>query len=128
MSFHVSKRPIRFFLELNLLVLERSKVYFKFKFKCYFFSSKSFGNEESKMNCISRADYEDKNLFIQKSNIKRRWNLFSQIAIKNNTLRCANEDEVYDLTKSCQLKTESKRCTLLDTNEVVDIGFSSYPS
>ena len=75
------------------------------------------------MNCISRRDDRDRNLFMQGRNQKGRWNLYSQIAIENDTLRCSNE--TYSLTRICNQPdaTESQPCTLLDTDEVVDIGF-----
>lgn len=76
------------------------------------------------MICISRTDDRDKNLFVEGNDRKRRWNLDSQIIIENDTLICSNE--VYPLTEICNRLSESQPCTLLDTNEVVDIGFSSY--
>ena len=72
------------------------------------------------MNCISRKDDKDKNLFVAKTDRKSRWNLYSQIAIENDTLRCSNE--VYALDKVCNSQALTQPCTLLDTNEVVDIG------
>ena len=77
----------------------------------------------SKVNCISRKDDKDKNLFVQETARKSRWNLFSQIAIENDTLRCAKE--AFNLTDICNDSTNSRlhSCTLPDTNEVVDIGF-----
>ena len=75
------------------------------------------------MICISRIDDKNKNLFEEKSR-KSRWNLYSQIAIENDTLKCLNE--VYDLTKICYLGSNSQPCTLLDTNEVVDIGMDYF--
>ena len=78
------------------------------------------------MNCVSRTDYgKDKNLF-KDSNIRKRWNLYSQIDIDNDTLRCSNE--VYNLTELCNLHQGSKPCTLRDTNEVVDIEYSFQDS
>ena len=79
-----------------------------------------------KMHCISRIDNNDKNLFLPKNNPKRRWNVYSQIAIENNSLHCAKE--TYDLTKICfnNLDSRSQPCTLLNSNEVVDIGFDYY--
>ena len=77
------------------------------------------------MNCISRRDDEDKNLFIEKTDRKGRWNLYSQIAIENDMLRCANL--TYDLIDICNSENyRSKPCSLLDTNEVVDISFDPY--
>ena len=72
------------------------------------------------MFCISRTDEKDKNLFVQNDK-KRRWNLFSQIAIENDTLRCS--DNSYALAEICNNQVGSQPCTLLDTNEVVDIGY-----
>ena len=57
---------------------------------------------------------------------KSRWNLYSQIAIEDDTLRCSNEDEVYALPQVCNTNVGSQPCTLLDTNEVVDIGLGYY--
>ena len=76
----------------------------------------------SKINCISRRD-KDKNLFLDKTYRKGRWNLYSQIAIANDLLVCA--EQAYNLTDICNYSTFNKRqtCTLLDTNEVADIGF-----
>ena len=73
------------------------------------------------MNCISRRD-KDKNLFIEKTDRKSRWNLYSQITIENDTLICAKE--AYNLTDICNNNGyyEGQTCTLMDTNEVVDIG------
>ena len=79
------------------------------------------GFEVSKMNCISRTDDKDKNLFVQKNDNKRRWNLYSQIAIENDALRCSNKE--YALTGLCNTQDASQPCTLLDTDEVVDIGY-----
>lgn len=72
------------------------------------------------MTCVSRRDYEDKNLFIQRKYSKDRWNLYTQIAIENNTLICANES--YPLTEICHSLSGSQPCTLKNTNEIVDIG------
>ena len=83
------------------------------------------GFEVSKMNCISRTDDKDKNLFVQKNDNKRRWNLYSQIAIENDILRCLNE--AYNLTDVCNAENRPKPCTLLHTNEVVDLTMSIYP-
>ena len=77
------------------------------------------------MLCISRTDDKDKNLFQDENNRKRRWNLYSQIAIKNDKLICANE--TYALTDICYNSMNgSQPCTLLDTNEAVVIGFDPY--
>ena len=79
------------------------------------------------MNCISRRDHKDKNLFVQKSDRKSRWNLYSQIAIENDKLMCTREK--HNLTDICNIKsgvTELQTCTLLDTNEVVDIGYDDF--
>ena len=73
------------------------------------------------MVCISRTDEKDKNLFVKENIRKSRWNLYSQLAIENHTLRCLNAE--YDLTDLCNSKLKSQPCTLLDTNEVVQIGF-----
>ena len=74
------------------------------------------------MNCISRRD-KDKNLFVKDSDRKGRWNLYSQITIENDLLICAKK--AYNLTDICHNSGnyEPQTCTLLDTNEVVDIGF-----
>ena len=89
-----------------------------------FFSS--FKGEASKMNCISRRDDKDKNLFVDKTDRKRRWNLYSQLVIDNDMLVCAKT--AYKLTDICHTNSvfEEKTCTLLDTNEVVDISFDYY--
>ena len=77
------------------------------------------------MNCISRRDKKDKNLFRQdKSYSNTRWNLYSQIDIENNTLQCVNES--YSLTDICVDISEPKPCTLKLTNEFVDIGYNYY--
>ena len=82
-------------------------------------------NEERNMICISRTDDEDKNLFVDKNrNRKGRWNLYSQIAIENDVLRCGKE--TYSLTSVCNDLVGTQPCTLLDTNEVVDIGSDHY--
>ena len=77
------------------------------------------------MNCISRRDHTNKNLFVEKNDRKdRRWNLYSQIAIKNDMLVC--DEKAYNLTDICHNTPgyyEPKSCTLLDTKDVVDIGF-----
>ena len=102
---------------MNLIVLEIAKVLFK----CYLFNRR-FANEARTMNCVSRRDDpRDKNIFVQENGRKgHRWNLYSQTVIENNTLKCSNE--TYSLTKLCQSDSLSQPCTLLDTNEVVDIG------
>ena len=74
------------------------------------------------MSCISRTDAIDKKLFVQENNRKARWNLYSQITIENDTLKCVNES--YPLIDLCHLNVGSQPCTLRDTNEVVDIGDS----
>ena len=101
---------------MNLLAFKSSKVHFK----SHFLSN--VANDASKINCISRRDDKDKNLFVEKNDKKMRWNLYSQIAIENDTLICAKE--LYNLTDICNDFTGSRPqpCTLLDTNEVVDIG------
>ena len=78
------------------------------------------------MNCISRIDVEDKNLFEIKTDRKGRWNLYSQIAIGNDNLICAKE--TLHLTNICNIDSRNKpqKCTLLDTNEVVDIGLDLF--
>ena len=76
------------------------------------------------MYCISRRD-KDRNLFVEGNGNKRlRWNLYSQIAIENDMLICAKEAEAYNLTDICYIEFGSKTqpCTLLGTNEFVDIG------
>ena len=75
------------------------------------------------MICLSRRDHRDRNLFVEETDRKGRWNLYSQIAIANDLLVCA--EQAYNLTDICNYSTFSKRqtCTLLDTNEVADIGF-----
>ena len=88
-----------------------------------------YSDEASEINCISRRDHRDKNLFKEKSDRKRRWNLYSQIAIENDFLICAKE--AYNLTDICSINSgyyEPQTCTLLDTNEVVDIGFDDFDS
>ena len=77
------------------------------------------------MNCISRRDKE-KNLFVETTTRKSRWNLYSQIAIENDMLICA--EKAYNLTDICSINSgyyEPQTCTLLDTYEVVDIGFDN---
>ena len=94
---------------------------------CEFISNVTFSRgpkyDVSKMYCISRTDYRDETLFVEENNRKRRYNLYSQIAVENDSLRCLNE--VYDLTEVCNLKSGLQLCTLLDTNEVVNIGCNS---
>ena len=93
--------------------------------------------DPTKMNCISRRDHSGRNIFVQERKKSRRWNLFSQIAIENTTLKCANE--TYFLTEPiegqeppipiwarllCNDRSRySQPCTLLDTNELVDLGY-----
>ena len=74
------------------------------------------------MNCISRTD--DKKVFVQRNNRKSRWNLYSQIAIENDKLKCANE--TYPLIEVCNDYYANKPCTLQDTTEVVNIGIDIY--
>ena len=78
----------------------------------------------SKINCISRRDLRDKNLFVENTDRKSRWNLYSQIAIENYLLICGIAS--YNLTDICNENSgdiEPQTCTLLDTNEVVDLSF-----
>ena len=75
------------------------------------------------MNCISRND-KDKNIFVVKTNLKGRWNLYSQIAIENDMLVCATKK--YKLTDICRNYIDSNSCTLLDSNEVVDISYDPF--
>ena len=74
------------------------------------------------MDCISRTDKAN-NLFVEEKDGYGRWNLYSQIAIEKDKLRCSNQ--VYDLTEVCKDQNLAgvQLCTLLDTNEVVNIGF-----
>ena len=61
---------------------------------------------------------------MEKNDRKGRWNLYSQIAIENNKLLCANT--AYDLTYICNTYSgddEPQTCTLLDTNEVVELSY-----
>ena len=104
---------IPLFQESNQLVLERPNF-----FSCVNFSS-HYIQDTSKINCISRIDDKDKNLFVQE-NRKGRWNLYAQIVIENGTLRCAKES--YPLTDLCNDCVEPQPCTLQDTNEIVNIG------
>ena len=93
----------------------------KFNSNVIFYSK--YDNVGSKMTCISRRDHKDKNLFVEKNDRKSRWNLYSQIAIENNKLICAKK--AYNLIDICNSGSgyhEPQTCTLLDTNEVVDIG------
>ena len=85
-----------------------------------------YNNELSKMNCISRKDDKDKNLFVAKTDRKSRWNLYSQIAIENNKLLCSKE--VYNLTDICNENSRNveQPCTLMGTNEVVDISIDGF--
>ena len=82
------------------------------------------------MICTSRRDDNDKKLFVQESRIYKRWNLYSQIAIENDTLKCVKE--AHNLTDLCTDKLPNQStnrlqpCTLLNTYEVVDIGFDAY--
>ena len=82
--------------------------------------------EASKVICISRIDDKDKNLHVQDNDEKRRWNLYSQIAIENDLLICA--EEAYNLTDICKTSRQQlpQPCTLLDTNEIVDIGLDMF--
>ena len=88
-----------------------------------FIISSLYISEEGKMNCISRIDDKDKNLFVQKSDRKSRWNLYSQIVIENDLLICAEKS--INVTDICKNHVKTQLCTLLDTNEVVDIGFNN---
>ena len=77
------------------------------------------------MNCISRRDDKSKNLFVGQTDKKSRWNLYSQIAIENDLLICAEEKHnLIDICHDGNIKTQT--CTLLDTNEVVDIGYDYF--
>ena len=78
------------------------------------------------MNCISRKDDKDKNLFVAKTDRKSRWNLYSQIAIENDLLICGKES--YNLIDICNYYSgyiEPQTCTLMDTNEVVDLSYDN---
>ena len=77
--------------------------------------------QSNKMNCLSRSD-RDKNIFLEQNNFKRRWNIFPLIGIENGSIVCANE--TYPLEDICYLDehTESRPCTLLGTNEIVDLA------
>ena len=84
--------------------------------------------EASKVICISRIDDKDRNLFVEKTDRKSRWNLYSQIVIENDKLVCGNEK--HNLTDICNPNSgliEPQPCTLLDTNEVVDISYDWIP-
>ena len=107
--------PISLFLELDIYFLERARVDIK-----SFFSS-TYLDDASKMTCVSRIDDIGKNLFKQENLRKGRWNLYSQIAIEHDTLKCTNE--TYALPSLCYAHKTTQPCTLLDTNEVVDIGY-----
>ena len=75
------------------------------------------------MYCISRTDHRDRTLFVEENNRKGRYNLYSQIAIENDSVRCLNE--AYKLKEVCNWESGLQLCTLLDTNEVVNIGCDS---
>ena len=77
------------------------------------------------MNCISRKD-KDINLFSKEKNGKGRWNLYSRIAIENNSVVCAKES--YLLTSLCFTDGtyRTQPCTLQGTNENVDLGHDRY--
>ena len=79
--------------------------------------------------CVSRIDVTDHEVFHPKGkNQGRRWNLYSQIAIDNDTLHCAKES--YALTELCDDNKgffgSTKTCTLQDTNEVVELDYEEY--
>ena len=79
------------------------------------------------MNCISRRDDKSKNLFVEKTDRKSRWNLYTGIAIENDLLICAKEShKLTDICNAYSGYNEPQKCTLLDTNEVVDIGLGFY--
>ena len=86
-------------------------------------SSYGAGADGIKVNCISRKDNKDKNLFQQGNDRKGRWNLYSQIAIENGILKCAKES--YPLTDLCPSpyldNGRLQPCTLQGTKEVVNI-------
>ena len=63
---------------------------------------------------------KNKNFYLTNN---RRWNLYINIAIENDTLVCANER--YPLTEICNYEFISKPCTLLGNNEEVDIGITN---
>ena len=109
--------PISFFLELDIYFLERARVDIKS------FLSSTYLDGASKMTCVSRIDDIGKNLFEQENLRKDRWNLYSQIAIEHDTLKCSNE--TYALPTLCYTNETTQPCTLLDTNEVVDIGYAN---
>ena len=101
---------------MNLLVAERAKDY-------HF----SIGrNDASKLSCISRNDDKDKSIQVQENSRKGRWNLYSQIAIEDDKLKCAKEQ--YHLTDICKKVRNTQPCTLQDTNEVIDISYGSLTS
>ena len=82
------------------------------------------GLDPERMNCISRKDKKDNNLFQREKKIKPRWNLYTQIAISNNSLIC--KYETYALTEICSYSSTLLPCTLQITNEVVNIGCEIY--
>ena len=108
------------FLELNFL--EPAKFHGKFFLYSSAYVNGNYFDDPNKVNCISRRDDRDKNLFVTEKNIRKRprWNLFSQISIENDRLICANTE--YSLTNICHGLAGKQLCTLLDTNEDVDIG------
>ena len=82
-----------------------------------------FVQRTRKMTCISRKD-KDMNIFSNEMTLTgRRWNLYSQILIENDTLVCA--DETYLLTEICFNSFRTLPCTLHGTNEIVDISWDS---
>ena len=76
--------------------------------------------DHGKWNCISRRDKNNNKFFEQNEVLKKRWNLYLQITVENDTLQCKNES--YNLSEICHDWTGEQVCTLQNTNEVVDIG------
>ena len=76
------------------------------------------------MVCISRRDKKVKNFLEETRNVNKRYNLYTQIHIENNTLLCVNESYSLEDYYLCDIDDVSEKpCTLYGTNEIVDIGY-----
>ena len=71
------------------------------------------------MLCISRRD-PNKNIFSNHKKNKMRKNFFTMINILNGRLNCAKES--YYLEEMCYDQSVFKPCTLIGTQENVDLG------
>ena len=107
----MNKAILRFF---TILAKQNSEI-----FLCHFRAGEIL---QDQVNCISRSE-EQIDFFSTQKKKHKRWNLFNQIKIEDGNMVCKHE--YYKLNMTCmseRLDPTSYKCTLLDTNEIIDLN------